>query len=78
PPPLFISSPIWVWAILVCCSRVWWLLLLISGMERGLCSPRPPPFLVVIPCRAQSSSFRCGFVIVIDFLKIGFQWWWCL
>ncbi|KAF6164122.1 hypothetical protein GIB67_017706, partial [Kingdonia uniflora] len=67
PPPLLISAPIWVWAILVCCSRVWWLVLLISGMEKELCSPRPSLFLVVIPCRAQPSSFRCGFVVVIDF-----------
>ncbi|KAF6140239.1 hypothetical protein GIB67_000287 [Kingdonia uniflora] len=28
-------------------------------MERGLRSPRLSPFLVVIPCRAQPSSFRC-------------------
>ncbi|KAF6138878.1 hypothetical protein GIB67_018609, partial [Kingdonia uniflora] len=48
------------------------------GQERGLHSPRPSPFLVVIPCRAQPSSFRSGLVVVIDFWKIGFRWWWCL
>ncbi|KAF6144172.1 hypothetical protein GIB67_004845, partial [Kingdonia uniflora] len=78
PPPLLISALIWVWAILVCCSRVWWLVLLILGMERGLRSPLPSPFLVVIPCQAQPSSFWCGFVVVIDFLRIGFRWWWYL
>ncbi|KAF6138959.1 hypothetical protein GIB67_023083, partial [Kingdonia uniflora] len=62
----------WVWAILVCCLRVWWLVLLISGMERGSRPPRPSSFLVVIPYRAQPSSFRCGFVVVIDFGRLGF------
>ncbi|KAF6153863.1 hypothetical protein GIB67_001096, partial [Kingdonia uniflora] len=48
------------------------------GHGERLCYPRLSPFLVVIPCRAHPSSFRCRFVVVIDFWKIGFRWWWCL